>query len=97
MSDKEDTEIAEKLQALQDFHLRDEGLLGPFDHKGVSVKVQELQYALFQRQHKDFLKINDSVKELTTSKRLEKLTHWLIGITVALGILTVLDILKDAQ
>lgn len=90
-----DEQIMKKLQELQNFHLRDEGLLIGQDFKGVSVIVQELQHALFHRQHRDIQKLDESVKELTkSSRRVEKLTWWLIGITIALSGITILDVLK---
>ena len=94
MSDIEDEQIVKKLQELQNFKLNQEGLLVGADFKGLLTKVQELQHALFHRQHMDFQKLDESVKELRkSSKRVEKLTYCLIGLTVVLAIVTGLDLL----
>src|SRR5437867_12077820 len=94
MSDNEDAEIEKKLGELQNYQVSRTGLLVSEEFKAVLTKVQELQHALFQRQHRNTLKINESVNELTkSSKEVEKLTHWLIGLTVVLAFLTGYDII----
>jgi hypothetical protein len=95
MSDIEDEQIDEKLQELQNYQVIRTGLLVAEEYLAISTRVQELQNGLFQRQHRDIQKLNESVKDLTNSShRVEKLTRWLIAITIALGLLTALDVLK---
>lgn len=94
MHENEDEQILKKLQQLQNFALGQEGLLVGSDFKGVLVKVQELQHALFQRQHMDVQMIIESVELTRSSHSVEKLTRGLIILTIALSILTGLDVLK---
>jgi sigma54-dependent transcription regulator len=95
MSDDEDAQIVKKLEELQNLPLAQEGLVVSSDFKSILTKVQELQHALFERQHRDAQKINESVNELRkSSKRIENMTHWLILLTIALGIITALDVVK---
>lgn len=68
----------------------DGGVIGK-DFREIILRQMKLNHALSERQHQDIAKMHNSVKEfVASSKRVEKLTFALIGLTGILAAMTFL-------
>ena len=83
MDDNSDKEILEKLEALRNLILEDQGLLRAKELHQIIKAQMDLTTSLFEQQHNDIKQIEKS------SKQLEKLTRGLIVFTGVLVGLTI--------
>jgi hypothetical protein len=93
MSDDDDDDyestFIKRLEEVKNLTLHSDGAVVGRDFLEVILRQREFAYALFHRQHQDIWELHQSVKEFTaSSKRVEKLTLALIGLTGVLAIMT---------
>lgn len=82
----EELVFVKKLEELKNLNLQYDGQVAGSDFRAVILRQMELNHALFHRQHHDVMKLQEGIKRFTSSsKRLEKLTYALIGMTALLG------------
>jgi hypothetical protein len=92
IEDKEQV-IKQKMAALLNYRV-DPMPMNTATFKDVTMLQMDLMIELFDRQHKDVQTLDADVKQLTSSSRsIEKLTYWLIGLTLVLGVLAGIDVL----
>ena len=90
-NDKEEEAFREKIEELKILGIHLDGALEGKDFREVILRQMQLTHALFQRQHQDVIDLLEAVKEFTvSSKRVEKLTLALIGLTGVLAVMTFL-------
>ena len=91
MSDEEEQVFRRKLEDLRNIDLHSDISVIGKDFREVILRQMELTHALFQRQHEDIEQLHASVKQFTvSSRRVEKLTLTLIGLTAVLAAMTFL-------
>jgi hypothetical protein len=87
--DHYDLSLIKRLEEVKNLTLHSDGAVVGRDFLEVILRQMEFAYALSHRQHQDIRQLHQSVKEFTaSSKRVEKLTMALIGLTVVLAIMT---------
>jgi hypothetical protein len=91
--DKEEESFKNKIEELKGLGIHLDWAVVGKDFREVILRQMELTHALFQRQHQDVIELQEGVKQFTaSSKRVEKLTLALIGLTGVLAIMTFLVI-----
>lgn len=89
--DDYDPSFVKRLEELRNLALHSDGAVVGRDFLEVILRQMEFSYTLSQRAHRDVQELHQSVKRFTeSSKRVEKLTLALIGLT---GVLTVMTFL----
>jgi hypothetical protein len=95
MSDDDDNDddyessLIKRLEEVKNLTLHSDGAVVGRDFVEIILRQMEFAYALSHRQHQDVRQLHQSIKEFTaSSKRVEKLTLALIGLTGVLAIMT---------
>jgi hypothetical protein len=89
--DQEEEAFRKKIEDLKNLEIQPEGTVVGKDFREVILRQMQLTHALFQRLHQDVVQLQEDVKQFTaSSKRVEKLTLALIGLTGVLAVLTAL-------
>jgi hypothetical protein len=89
--DKEEEAFNRKIEDLKNLEIQPDGAVLGKDFRDVILRQMQLTHALFQRQHQDAMLLHEGVKQFTTiSKRVERLTLVLIGLTGVLAVMTAL-------
>lgn len=87
--DDYDSSFIKRLEEVRNLTLHSDGAVVGRDFLEVILRQMEFAYALSHRQHHDIRQLHQNVKEFTaSSKRVEKLTLALIGLTGVLAIMT---------
>jgi len=89
--DDDEKTITNTLRELRNLDLQSNVPVVGKDLREVILRQMELTHVLFDRQHSDVEQMHSSVKEFTaSSRRVEKLTFALIGLTGVLAVMTFL-------
>lgn len=89
--DKEEEAFNRKIEDLKNLEIQPDGAVLGKDFRDVILRQMQLTHALFQRQHQDAMLLHEGVKHFTAiSKRVERLTLVLIGLTGVLAVMTAL-------
>lgn len=90
-NDAYDSSLVKRLEELKNRPLQSDGAVVGRDFLEVILRQMEFAYALSHRQHQDIQELHKSVKQFTkSSRRVEKLTLALIGLTGVLAVMTFL-------
>jgi hypothetical protein len=89
--DQEEEAFTKSIEDLKNLEIVYDGAVLGKDFREVILRQMQLTHALFQRQHQDVALLQEGVKQFTAiSRRVEKLTLALIGLTSVLAALTFL-------
>ncbi|HEX2557076.1 MAG TPA: hypothetical protein VHK86_02025 [Nitrososphaera sp.] len=89
--DEEEKAFRNTIEDLKKLEMQADGAVIGRDFREVILRQMELNHALFQRQHKDVVNLQEGIKRFNdSSKRVEKLTLALIGLTGVLAVMTAL-------
>ena len=90
-NDDEEQVIRNTLQELRHLDLKSDVPVVGKELREIILRQMELNRSFFERQHQDVNEMHSSVKRFTaSSKRVEKLTMALIGLTGVLAVMTFL-------
>ncbi len=89
--DQEEEAFRNKIEDLKNLEIQPDGAVVGKDFREVILRQMQLTHALFQRLHQDVAQLQEDVRQFTaSSKRVEKLTLALIGLTGVLAVMTAL-------
>jgi ABC-type transporter Mla subunit MlaD len=89
--DQEEEAFWNKIEELKNLEIQPDGAVVGKDFREVILRQMQLTHALSQRQHQDVAQLQEGVRQFTaSSKRVEKLTLALIGLTGVLAVMTAL-------
>jgi hypothetical protein len=89
--DQEEEAFRKNIEDLKNLEIVPDGAVIGKDFREVMLRQMQLTHALFQRQHQDVAQLQEGVRQFTaSSRRVEKLTLALIGLTGVLAVMTAL-------
>jgi hypothetical protein len=89
--DQEEEAFRKSIEDLKNLEIMSDGAVVGKDFREVILRQMQLTHALFQRQHQDVALLQEGVRQFTaSSRRVEKLTLALIGLTSVLATMTFL-------